>query len=177
MRYLLPLLLFSLKALAQEDTMATFSGTQFTYHTNGFIKCRMTYKNGVVNGPCVCYNSLGYKTEEGVMRGQKWIGEYRYYYENGHVQQRFLFDERGKRAGLQRFYYPNGILQVFKKFNEKGQEDGYELMFDMNGNLQKKPAYYINGDKVTNGENPEMLRLMLDIAEKENAAVLLGTAK
>lgn len=111
------------------------------------------------------------------MRGQKWIGEYRYYYENGHVQQRFLFDERGKRAGLQRFYYPNGILQVFKKFNEKGQEDGYELMFDMNGNLQKKPAYYINGDKVTNGENPEMLRLMLDIAEKENAAVLLGTAK
>jgi antitoxin component YwqK of YwqJK toxin-antitoxin module len=169
MRYLLLLLLFSLKVLAQQDTIATFSGIKKIYHKNGQLKKSMTYKNGVVNGSRISYFENGKISEEGTWLNRHWIKGYTLYYENGCLQQRLFYGEDGKRKGLQRYYFPNGSLQAILNMAD-GKEEGYALLFNENGSLEKKPVYYVNGVK-TDINNPEMLRMLLDIAERENATV------
>src|SRR3954466_3691133 len=77
------------------------------YYCNGNMKNRITFVNGRPDGYCKLYHENGKISEEGLWKNNRWIGKYRLYYDNGQVQHEFVFNETGKREGMQKYYFDN----------------------------------------------------------------------
>lgn len=154
---------------AQEKYPAK-DGVVRAYYPNGKLQSSVTYRNGRMLGPYDTYHESGQLMESGTYVYNKWVGKYYMYDEEGSLLRSFTYNAQGKRHGLQRYYYPNGRLQMLSKLQNDVQE-GYFLEFDSLGHLEERPVYYINGMR-SDYENPDELEQMLELARKENEALL-----
>jgi hypothetical protein len=170
---LICLILVSLPAvplLAQAPAESLPDGTRRAYYPTGKLQSAVTYKNGRMDGSYQSFSEAGHPIELGTFRVNKWVGKYYMFNEDGSLLQNFTFNEQGRRSGLQRYYYSNGMLHMLSKLNNNVQE-GYFLEFDSLGHLEEKPAYFIGG-KRSDHENAEELQQMLEIARRENEALM-----
>lgn len=115
-------------------------GQWINYYCNGNKKSVLSYKNGIPSGKLELFDTTGKMVEEGTWQNNRWVGEYKSYYPSGKLQYAFLFNEKGKRQGLQKFYYENGNVATETDFND-GFEDGIYKEYDNNGKLKTGKIY------------------------------------
>lgn len=108
-------------------------GTWKYYYCSGRIKSEMTYREDK-SAYCKNYYENGILMEEGVWKNGDWVGKYKYYYESGKPFYDFLFDEAGKRTGLQKYYHENGNTMIEGEWTE-GKESGVIKEYNANGAL------------------------------------------
>lgn len=99
------------------------TGIWTEYFCNGNMKNKLTFVNGRPDGYAIMYNESGKISEEGNWKANRWVGNYKLYYENGQVQHEFVFNAAGKRDGPQKYYYDNGQVAVEGNF-ANGKESG-----------------------------------------------------
>ncbi len=78
--------------------------------------------------------------EEGLWKNNRWVGDYKLYYDNGQVQQAFKFDPSGKRAGPQTYYYENGQVMIEGDWAE-GKEAGVLKEYYENGDIKSEKSF------------------------------------
>jgi antitoxin component YwqK of YwqJK toxin-antitoxin module len=86
------------------------------------------------------YHDNGKIKEEGLWKNNRWVGDYKLYYDNGQVQQAFKFSPSGKRSGPQIYYYENGQVMIQGDFNE-GKEAGVITEFYENGDIKSEKSF------------------------------------
>ena len=95
-----------------------FTGTAVTYHGNGKVKEKRTYKNGKING------------------------QYLSFHENGQLHMRGSKDENNKwEDGLVEQYHGNGALLVKGIIKDSNWADGTYLSYFDDGNLWVEETY------------------------------------
>ncbi len=111
-----------------------------TYNCAGRLKTEMTYVNDRKSGFAKVYYSDGGIMEEGIWQGNKWVGKYKFYHENGQVYYDFNYNEEGKRDGVQRYYHENGKLMVEGTWKDS-KEEGTIKEFNRDGKLISESTY------------------------------------
>lgn len=134
------------------------------------------------------YHENGKISEEGNWKNNRWVGNYKLYYENGQVQHQFVFNASGKREGAQTYYYENGQVAIEGNF-VNGKESGVIKEYHENGDLKaeknfndgavdvasikeyepKKPIVKIKEAPVDNAP-----KVVLNADEKPNGATTKG---
>lgn len=180
MKYIIILLAISLKLFSQNSVDTSFTGFKIEYSENKKPKKKIEYKKGKPSGLVITYKPNGQFNEIGTFVSGRWIGNYKFFHDNGQVEQDFNFDSNGKRIGLQKYYFKNGVLQILAMFNDNKQ-NGYSLEFDSLGKMTNY-EYCLNGGKINKDDKiytdyKEMLDAMIEIANKENELVLKSTGK
>lgn len=92
-----------------------FSGDSVSYHTNGQLRSKASFKDGKANGPTITY------------------------YENGQLGSQITFKD-GKQEGLWTLYYENGQLSLKGNYKD-GKEDGLWEKFREDGHLDNRKTY------------------------------------
>lgn len=108
------------------------TGTWIEYYCNSNMKNRLTFVNGRPDGYAIMYNENGKISEEGNWKANRWVGDYKLYYENGQIQHEFKFNQTGKREGPQKYYYENGAVAIEGNF-VNGKESGIIKEYYENG--------------------------------------------
>jgi antitoxin component YwqK of YwqJK toxin-antitoxin module len=86
------------------------------------------------------YHENGKISEEGNWQNNRWIGNYRLYYENGQVQHEFVFNASGRREGPQKYYFDNGQVAIEGNF-ANGKEAGLIREYYENGDLKAEKNF------------------------------------
>jgi antitoxin component YwqK of YwqJK toxin-antitoxin module len=86
------------------------------------------------------YHDNGKIKEEGLWKNNRWVGDYKLYYENGQVQQAFKFNVSGKREGIQTYFYDNGQVMIAGNWQE-GKEAGVLKEFYENGDIKSEKNF------------------------------------
>jgi antitoxin component YwqK of YwqJK toxin-antitoxin module len=119
------------------------------------------------------YHENGKIAEEGTWKGSKWVGNYKLYYDNGHVQNEFTFNINGKREGDQKYFYENGQLMIEGSW-ANGKEAGSIKEYHENGDL-KAVKNYANGEvdlaSIKTYEPKKPNKKILDEVDKTKKAV------
>ena len=79
-------------------------------------------------------------SEEGTWKNNRWVGNYKLYYDNGQVQHEFVFNPSGKRDGAQKYFYENGQLAIEGNF-QNGKESGVIKEYFENGDIKAEKNY------------------------------------
>ena len=79
--------------------------------------------NGKADGYAKLYYENGRVSEEGQWKNKIWVGDYKYYFENGNPAYVWKFDETGKRNGMQIYYHENGNKMIEGEWAD-GKETG-----------------------------------------------------
>ena len=90
------------------------------------------------------YYENGNVSEEGIWKNNKWVGEYKFYFESGNLAYEWSYSETGKRTGTQKYYHENGQVMIEGDWNE-GKESGILREYDEKGNLVQEKNY-VNGE-------------------------------
>jgi antitoxin component YwqK of YwqJK toxin-antitoxin module len=170
------LLLISLNGFSQIKVDTSFNGFKTEYYNNGNPKKKVEYKKGNPCGLVITYREKGGLSEVGTFCNKRWIGEYKFYYDNGQVQQNFNFDSNGKRVGYQKTYYENGLMQTITAAYDN-DKDAYSLEFDTLGNIVgtlglRIDGYVIYKDDKRYDNYKGMQEVLLELVKKENEATL-----
>jgi antitoxin component YwqK of YwqJK toxin-antitoxin module len=110
------------------------------YYCNAILKNKITYTNGRPDGYAIMYHENGKISEEGMWKINKWVGDYKLYYENGQVQQEFKFNSTGKREGEQKYYYENGQVMIEGTW-ASGKEAGTIKEYHENGDIKAEKTF------------------------------------
>lgn len=110
------------------------------FYCNSNVKNKITYNNGRPDGYAIMYHESGKISEEGMWKINKWVGDYKLYYENGQVQQEFKFNATGKREGPQKYYYENGQVMIEGSW-AAGKETGVVKEYHENGDIKAEKSY------------------------------------
>ena len=86
------------------------------------------------------YHENGKIKEEGLWKNNRWVGDYKLYYDNGQVQQAFKFNTTGKREGKQEYFYENGQVMIEGNWAE-GKEAGVLKEFHENGDIKSEKNF------------------------------------
>jgi len=116
------------------------TGVWIEFYCNGNMKNKITFANGRPDGYAIMYNESGKINEEGLWKINRWVGNYKLYYDNGQVQHEFVFNASGKRDGAQKYYYPNGQVAIEGNF-ANGKESGLIKEFHENGDIKAEKNY------------------------------------
>ncbi len=116
------------------------TGIWMEYYCNGQAKNKITFVNGRPDGYAITYHENGKINEEGNWKNNRWVGEYKMYYENGNVQHDFVFNNGGKREGVQTYNYENGNIALQGTFTD-GKETGVFKEYYENGELKAEKTY------------------------------------
>ncbi len=143
------------------------NGIWTEYFCSGRIKNTLEFKAGKPNGLCVSYHPNGTVSETGTFILNKWVGQYKLYFDNGKPQQIFMFNAKGKREGLQKYYYEKGSLQALSNMNDT--LSAY-IHFDTTGKLVEA---YVNKKAIKEGvklskQEDALYKLLMDMATEEN---------
>jgi len=111
-----------------------------SYNCAGKIKTEMTYVNDRKKGFARVYYANGQPMEEGLWQGNKWVGKYKFFYENGQLYYDFNYNDDGKREGAQKYYHDNGKLMVEGTWHES-KEAGVIKEFNKDGKLITESTY------------------------------------
>ncbi|MFE2995159.1 toxin-antitoxin system YwqK family antitoxin [Nocardia sp. NPDC059246] len=80
-----------------------YTGEVEKYADNGQLVLLFTYDDGVEDGPQHEWWPDGSKRSEGVTRMGSAVGEWQYWYENGHLKERVVLDDQGRVLVRQRW--------------------------------------------------------------------------
>jgi antitoxin component YwqK of YwqJK toxin-antitoxin module len=116
------------------------TGVWVEFYCNGNMKNKLTFANGRPDGYAIMYGENGKITEEGNWKINKWVGNYKLYYENGQVQHEFVFNPNGKREGAQKYYYENGQTAIEGNF-VNGRESGLIKEYHENGDIKAEKNF------------------------------------
>ncbi len=114
------------------------------YFSDGKLKSEINYVNNRPNGEYKIYYNNGIVEEQGSWVNNRNTGNFERKYENGQPQQKFSFNEGGKREGKQVYYYNNGQVMIEGDWNG-GQESGPITQYYANGDVKAK-QYFNNGE-------------------------------
>ncbi len=70
-------------------------GVWIDYFPSGNIKNKISFAAGRPHGPCSLYFQDGNVEEEGTWINNRWVGNYKYTYENGTIME-IIFDDKGE---------------------------------------------------------------------------------
>ncbi len=87
-----------------------FTGTVVSYHKNGQLSYKGTYKNGKKVGPFVSYHKNGQLWRKGTFKNGELDGPFVSYWNNGQLWGKGTY-KNGKRDGLLVVYHENGKLK------------------------------------------------------------------
>jgi antitoxin component YwqK of YwqJK toxin-antitoxin module len=161
-----------------------FEGLRVTFYPQGKTKDETDYHKGEIrnmgagyyeDGKTIRYNTvpgengdkytLIYYYPDGtpkitvVLSGEKYVGDYRYFYSDGTLQCKGQYDEHEKPAGQWTEYHPDGkTLNVYTY--EKGKKHGEEEVYSVDGRLTAKIVW-------KNGIIQEIVHFNADGSEKE----------
>lgn len=116
------------------------TGEWVEYFCSGIPKSKVTFVNGRPDGYAITYHDNGKVSEEGIWKNNRWVGNYKMFYENGNVQHDFVFNEGGKREGIQKYYHENKELAIEGNF-KNGKEAGTIKEYHENGDLKATKAF------------------------------------
>jgi len=122
-----------------------------TYSKNGNIRTYMTFKDGVINGEVRIYNRNGVLQESGKWDGNKWTGEYKFFYDNGNPEYIWTYNESGERTGVQKYFYEDNSLLI-EGYWDRGKEIGIHKEYYQDGRI-KRESNWVNG--IINGISTE----------------------
>ncbi len=156
------------------------------YFCNGNMRNKLTFTSGKPDGYAQMFHENGKISEEGNWKNNRWVGNYKLYYENGQVQHEFVFNPNGKREGAQTYYFENGQKAIEGNFTN-GKEAGLIKEYFENGDI-KAEKNFADGNvgeikefepkkpMVVKSENPadNAPKLKLTADEKPNEAVKKG---
>ena len=74
------------------------------------VNSEINYRSGKPFGDYVIYFDNGVVEERGFWSRNRMVGKFERNYADGTPRQRFVFDDTGKRSGVQEYFYPNGQL-------------------------------------------------------------------
>ena len=98
-----------------------FNGKTFSLHSNGELKDKQGYKNGISNG-VKWYYTNGQLNKKGKYKDGKEDGLWEEYYTNGQLNKKGKYKD-GKEDGLWEYYLKDGQLNKKGKYKD-GKEDG-----------------------------------------------------
>lgn len=87
-----------------------YSGNCESYHTNGNLKSKQSYKNGLDHGEWIFYFQNGIIQTMGTFNEGIRIGKWEYFYENGSIWKEQFYDSKGNRVGRWNTYDLTGDL-------------------------------------------------------------------
>jgi len=119
-----------------------------SYFPGEILKSEVSYQNGRAKGPYIVFYPNGQVQEKGIWEHSRNVGEYMRWHPNGKLAQEFVYDQKGKRSGIQRYFYPSGKLEVEVKM-ENGLENGDFKRFYPTGEL-KEEMNYVRGSMRAN---------------------------
>jgi antitoxin component YwqK of YwqJK toxin-antitoxin module len=127
-------------------------GLQIGYYENGNIKFEASFKNNKLNGITIGYYENGNIKAQDVYIAGILNGEVTAYFENGEMERNEIYNN-GKKEGISKVFYDNGQLKS-EMFYKNSKVEGIENLYDRNGNLVLK-ASYKNGelDEILNSTN------------------------
>lgn len=114
------------------------------YYCNANMKNKLTFLNGKPDGYAQMFHENGKISEEGNWKNNRWVGNYKLYYDNGQIQHEFIFSPTGKREGPQKYFYDNGQLAIEGNFSN-GKESGIIKEYYENGD-QKAEKNFADGN-------------------------------
>ena len=120
------------------------NGTWIKYYPNGNVHSEITFVNNRPNGAYKTYYENGVVEEEGVWKNNRNTGHFERHYENGELQQKFEFNETGKREGRQEYFYENGQLMIEGDWNG-GKENGEIKEYYANGDIKSIKVFNDGG--------------------------------
>jgi len=95
----------------------------------------------------------------GRYKNSKPIGEWKYYLQNGKLEQIGGFDEKGRQDGKWLWYYPNDSVLMEINF-DSGKKEGEYIEFDVFGNV------LVKGNYIEDFEDGEWFRINGNFIEK-----------
>ena len=120
------------------------NGLYKSWHPNGQMRERCTYKNGKRDGLCESWHSNGRALGRCTYKNKELDGLYESWYSNGQMSERCTY-KNGKKDGLYEQWHENG--QMLKRFTyENGKRDGLCEEWHSNGQMRYRHTYK-NGEK------------------------------
>ncbi|MBK8805462.1 MAG: toxin-antitoxin system YwqK family antitoxin [Bacteroidales bacterium] len=118
-------------------------GRWISYYLNGNVKQIVTYEKGLAHGNVKMYYDNGLVSEEGFWNGKEkcWVGEYKFYFENGNPNYLWYYSENGKRTGVQRYFHENGKLSIEGEWKD-GAEVGVIKKYYDNGTIKSEEVFF-----------------------------------
>ncbi|HEY1039837.1 MAG TPA: toxin-antitoxin system YwqK family antitoxin [Bacteroidia bacterium] len=142
------------------------------FFCNGNMKNKITYANGRPDGYAIMYNENGKISEEGMWKINKWVGDYKLYYENGQVQQEFKFNATGKREGPQKYFYENGQVMIEGNW-AAGKEAGVVKEYHENGDIKAEKKYDNGSVDVASIKTFEPKKAIVKVEKPDNSKQVL----
>ena len=113
------------------------------YDTEGVLRAKETFRNGIKEGLQVWYREDGKVDREGTYVGGKRHGTYKVYYRSGQLRSRGTY-ERGKLEGEFLVYYVNGRVKAQGTY-KGGKRHGTYSQYGEDGQIERAD-FYQHGD-------------------------------
>jgi antitoxin component YwqK of YwqJK toxin-antitoxin module len=110
------------------------------YWPGGKLRSQIQYLGGRPHGAYSLYYENGNTEESGTWVNNKNIGEFRRFHPNGQPQQHFVFNESGKRNGVQKYFHENGLTEL-EVMLVNGQENGVSKRYNEQGALVEEKRF------------------------------------
>lgn len=122
-----------------------FEGDFLKYYENGHLREKSFFKAGKREGKSVNYYNVpaNQVKSEGSYREGVYVGEWKFYHQNGQLDESGMLDKEGNRTGLWKSYYDDGVLKSEEMYS-KGKNDGIIKYYSNNGK-QNEEFVYKNG--------------------------------
>ncbi len=121
-------------------------GPLVTYHINGKVKSRGSYKNGEKEGLWEVFFKKGNPCFIGSMSRGKKVGPWVYYFKNGNRWCEYNYDQEGVLQGISTIYFKSGELASRDNFKD-GERHGLCENFNKDGRVCETLEYQ-NGEVV-----------------------------
>ena len=118
----------------------TKQGVWVEYYQTNIIKNEITYTNDEIDGFAKTYYIDGTLKEQGIWKTDKWVGEYKYFYENGNPQYLWNYSTSGQRTGNQKYFHDNGNIMIEGNWQE-GKETGVIKEFSETGKIVAEKSF------------------------------------
>ncbi len=111
------------------------------YYRNGKKKHILFYQDGIPDGKATFFYKNGTVRETGTWRNNRWVGEYKQYYENGNPKNHFSYDNRGVKNGKQIYFHENGNPSLIGTWDNGNETDDLaEYKEDGSANTERYKA-------------------------------------
>jgi antitoxin component YwqK of YwqJK toxin-antitoxin module len=140
-----------------------------TYHKNGKLLAKGSSKKNNMNGPYQSFLPNGELNMEGDYRNHKKVGDWNYYYDTGQLYKILSHDDNGSILKSKMFYRNGKIKQVELLVN--GQLDGDNISYYENGNLETHRVYQngkLKDEKLYDEEGRQLRRGLFNNIVKDN---------
>jgi len=122
-----------------KGTTNLFTGIELNHHTNGVLKLRLPFTNGVPHGRRIMWHPNSQKESEGDFKAGARSGLWNSWFPNGKQDKQGTF-VNGKPDGLQIFWHTNGVKSV-EWVHKEGYPHGEMKSYHQNGRPNQQGAF------------------------------------